>query len=422
MAEPSGPTRARLVDKMRANPQLMIFVLAAALLAMAQPMFDSPFNNYLEDTFRMGEAERGALETPREAPGLLVSLSLGLLAFLPEARVGVVATGIMAAGLMGLGFLGTERWAMYLFLIIQSTGMHLFMPIRSSLALALSPEGRKGQRQGQIGAVGAVAGIAGSLAVFALWRGAHLTYGQVFIAAGSIAALGTVALALLHPAVGSRRRPRLIVRRRYWLYYMLTVLYGARKQVFVTFGPWVLIRVYGQRPDVFAWLYLANFVLAIFINPWVGRLVDRLGERRVLMSEAVVLALVSAGYGFGDHLGLGGHVIWLLYACFVADQSIQAVGMARNTYLDKISELPEHVPSTISVGMSIDHVFSMLAAWAGGEYWHSRGRSGYRGVFVGSMLLAGVLYLCTSLIRIPPRAATPEPAAGGPPDVTVADP
>jgi len=396
----------RLRELWRRHPQLLIFLLATAFFGVSSPNFDIVFNNYLNDTFHLGEVARGDLEFPRELPGFLVAVSAGLLFFMAETRISALAALVTAAGMIGLGLFGESYTAMMVLMIAWSAGTHLSMPVQGSIGLSLSRENQEGRRLWQIGAVSGAAYVIGCGLVWWLLRHYPQAYHVTFIVGGVGYALAAVVLFLMDPSIGSRSRPKATFHRRYWLYYVLSVIFGARKQVFLTFGPWVLVKVYGQEASIFAVLLLIGGVSGIFLRPMLGWLIDRVGERAVLMADAVILIAICMGYGYGDRLGLGHHAtVHLLYVCFVLDQVVFATGMARSTYLRKIAVDPQHVASSLALGVSLDHATSMSIPRAGGRLWHAFGQYGYRYVFLAAAGISLVNLLFASLVRVPQKAA-----------------
>lgn len=412
MADPLN----RLRQLWTTHRQLMIFLIAVALFGIGSPFFETVFNNYLSDTFKLSHEARGNLEFPRELPGFLVAVSAGILFFMAETRIAALSGLIACLGMVGLALFGEHYWAMMAFMIAFSAGTHLSMPVRASITLSLSRESQEGRRLGQMGVVAGAASIAGALCVSLLMRKLGLSYRSVFAIGSGAFALAAGVLLLMHPTVGSRRRPKLTVHRRYWLFYLLCILFGARKQIMLTFAPWVLIKVYDQQAWVFAELWMVSSALGIFFRPLVGHCVDTLGERTVLMADAVLLALVCAGYGFGDHLGLGDKTIYLLYACYIGDNLLFAAGMARTTYLKKIAVSPQHVASSLALGISLDHATSMSVPSAGGKLWSAFGEAtGYRQVFMAATGIALLNFILSSLIRIPERGGREIESDGIPP-------
>jgi len=313
-----------------AHPQLVLFLLASGLLAAASGAFETTFNNYLDDTFRVTAAARGALEFPRELPGFLVALLAGALFFLPEARVGALAAAATGLGMIGLGLIGPSWPLMLTCMILWSTGMHVGMPIGSSLGMSLASAERRGRRVGQIGGVRTAATIIGCAFVWLTVDYWKQGYSLIFFFGGALALLAAVGFWRMKGIGVEGARPSLVVRKEYWLYYVLALLFGARKQLFITFGPWVLVRVFHQPASTFARLWIVAALIGIFFNPLLGRLIDRVGERTILVADALLLLLVCAGYGFADRLGLGGWEVYVLYACFIIDQLLFSVNMARH--------------------------------------------------------------------------------------------
>ena len=392
-----------------ARRNLFLFLAAIMLSGVAGGLYDTIFNNYLDHAFRIGADTRGNLEFPRELPGFLTALFAGMLFFVPETWIGVVSALAAGFGMLGMALWG-DRWGpMVGFMVLWSVGAHLSMPVRASLGLALATEGRQGRRLGQLGGAGIASSILGCGLVWLMFRRGGQPYRAAFVVGGVLAVSAAVFYALMRMPEAHLKRPQFVWRREYWLYYVLAVLFGARKQVFITFGPWVLIRIFHQPPQVFAQLGMAGAVIGMFLQPLIGRLIDRLGERRVLMADGCCLLAVCLGYGFSDRFPVA-LAVWLLYVCFVGDMVLFGVNMARSTYLSKIAVRKEDVAPTLSLEVSINHTVSMSVPALGGLAWI---RWGHTSVFLGAAVVAVLMIVCTSLIRIPrpPVGAMVRPAA-----------
>lgn len=149
-------------------------------------------------------------------------------------------------------------------------------------------------------------------------------------------------------------RMKFQLRREYNLYYWLTVLYGTRKQLFLTFAPWVLVTVFKQKTEILATLLTIGGVIGIFFKPMLGKAIDKLGERFILRTEAASLVFVCIGYGFSKSIFSETTAMFIVFACYILDQMLIAVSMARATYLQKIAVKPEDVTQTLTMGVSID--------------------------------------------------------------------
>ncbi|NLG84754.1 MAG: MFS transporter, partial [Firmicutes bacterium] len=168
----------------------------------------------------------------------------------------------------------------------------------------------------------------------------------------------------------------------------LNILWGARKQLFLTFAPWVLVKVYKQPPTTFATLILVASVAGVILQPMLGRAIDRFGERRILLWEAFCIVGICLGYALAGRV-FGGRALYVLFLCYGIDRFLMAVSMARATYLRKIVEDPADLMPTLSMGVSLDHFVSMTVPYLGGLLWT---RFGYPAVFLaGAAIAAGNL-------------------------------
>lgn len=383
--------------------ELVLFLVVVAALGMTGGIFETTFNNFLNDTFGISAQARGKLEFPRELPGFLVTLVGGMLFFLSEIRLGVVSALGIAVGIAGLALVGTDYALMIASMVIWSAGNHLMMPVTNTVALSLAPPNRRAAKLGQVGAIGMAATILGSLVV---WTGLqYLGFG--YRATFAIAAIGALVAAgfvsRLRPlSARSVQRPKFIWKRRYSLFYLLNAFSGARKQVFITFAPWVLVKIFGEPAPTIAKLWIVGSAIGIVFQPQLGKLIDRLGERMILMAGALVLIGVCIGYGFARELPLA-NPVRLVYVCFVLDHVLFATGIARATYLDKIAESKSDVHASLSLGVTIDHAVSMSLPALGGWVWVVYG---FPYVFLGAAVIGVFNLVAAGFVRVPGRTSS----------------
>lgn len=380
-----------------------LFLLASALLGITQSIDNSFFNNFLNDTFHLTISQRTLLEIPREFPGFAVVFVSTLLLFLGDVRVAAVANVLAAFGMIGMGFFSTELNVMVVWLLMYSMGQHLFMPISNSIAMNLSDHANMGRILGRINAANTLVFLIANLTFALIFRNIRVTYQTVYLI-GAIAFLGAAILLMLMTPHAPKNKPKgfkLILKKEYTLFYWLNILFGARKQVFITFAPWVLIKVFDQGVSTFALLGFFIAGLGIFFKPFVGHLIDKVGERFVLAGEATILIFVCLGYAFSksffEGIGRGELALYFIFACFILDQMLMAAGMARATYLKKIAVTPEDVSPTLAMGTTLDHILSMIVPFVGGFIWL---KLGYEYVFIGGAVIAVVNLLVTSRIKI----------------------
>lgn len=371
------------------------------MLGIVSGIFETSFNNYVHDAFNLSADSRGILEFPRELPGFLTALFAGLLFFVPETCIAGLSALAIGVGMLGLAWWGTDWTAMLCFMTLWSVGAHLVMPVRSSIGMNLAQAEGRGRRLGQIQGVSIAASIIGCLVVWITTR--YILpgggYVAIFSIGGSIALAAAAVLFAMRLPGAHLQRPKFVWNRRYWVYYVLSFLFGARKQIFITFGPWVLVKIFHQPVWIFAQLWIAASILGVLFQPALGRAIDRFGERIVLAADAILTFAVCIGYGAAHLLPHPTLAVGLLYACFVGDQLLFGTGLARDTYLAKIAARPEDVAPTLSLGITINHAVSMSIPAAGGILWM---KYGHGSVFIGAAGIALLMFLFAT--RIAPRS------------------
>lgn len=372
------------------NKQLFIYFGAISAIAIGTGIHDSIFNNFLADTFQLHADTRGWLEFPRELPGFLVVLMSGILCMLPITHIGVLACGVFATGMVGMSLMGTHLPTMIIMMTTASAGMHLVMPVNGTVVLALSDEHNRGRRMFQAAAVGTAGTVIGTGIILLFFKRAHPSYAAGFLGVACLVSVAACFYAMLRIPGLHQPRARLIVRRRFKLYYLLELLAGARKQIFLTFGPWVLIKVYGLPAASMAGLLLTAACIGIFFQPIAGAAVDRFGERAVMILDGVILFIVCLGYGYAQQVAPSPSAAqWLASACYILDQLLFSLSSARAVYISRMTRDHQELSATLSLGVSINHVASMTIPACAGLLWNG---FGYERVF----LAAAILALCCS--------------------------
>jgi len=388
----------------------VLFLLASAALGITQSVDTSFFNNFLNDYYHLTITQRTFLEIPREFPGFAVVFVTGLLFAFGDVRTAAVANLLGGLGALGLAFWSPEYLPMIGWLTVYSMGQHLFMPMSNSIGMNLAADGHMGRRLGQINSVNTAVFLVTSLVTAFLFRFIKIDYHLAFSFSAAAFFLSAVLILSMTPHSGKRIGKRFVLRKEYNVFYGLNILYGARKQIFITFGPWVLIKVFEQGVATFAILSFIIAGLGIVFKPLIGHLIDSVGERFILAGEAVSLIFICLGYAFTEgllaNLGLGRITLYVICALFVLDQMLASVSMARATYLKKIALSAEDVSPTLSMGITIDHMVSMFVPWLGGLVWTVLG---YQYVFICGAAIATLNLLLTtrmkSFSRLPDKEA-----------------
>lgn len=367
--------RKRLQELFR-GPMFRL-LLAVALMNAAGNLFSSVMPDYLHNVLRVGSEVRGALEFPRELPGFLQVFLLGLLAGVATSRAIVLSFFMGLAAFAGLSLGVVPFPAFIALMMLWSAGMHLYTPLRDALAMELAGPGRRGRILGDIGAFRSAGLILGTGLVWLTMKVLSTNYSGAYAAAGVCMLLGMFVSAGVKPppsegrrtSPGERKRRRLVFRKEYGLYYILAVLFGARKQIFLTFAPWLLVSDFGQKAPQLAVAMGVSAVLGLFSKPMFGNLIDRYGERTVLTGESVLVFILCLCYAAAPEALSAGAAVLVLYGLYVLDELLFSLSMARTTYLSRIALSPEDMVPTLGLGGTLDHVVSMLIPAAAGLLW-----------------------------------------------------
>jgi predicted MFS family arabinose efflux permease len=365
----------------------LLFICVVACVGFAQSLVDSTLNNFLNDRFALSNIQRTFIEMPREVPGLIVMFVSAALFFMCNRTLAVFAQLLAAAGVFMIGVCSFNYPVMLVWLFVYSMGQHIFLPLASDIGMELAHEGNMGKRLGQLQGAGNFAAIIGSLFVFIGFKYLNLTFTLTFAISGLCYLLGMFLMRSMKKNVPVPFSERFKFKKKYKLYYILSILFGSRKQIFLTFAPWVLVTVFMQKTEMIATLLAVGGAIGIGFKPLLGRAIDRLGERAILAGEAVILIFVCLGYGFAQRYLSPQAALLVVFSCYVADQLLMSVGMARATYLKKIAGDPKEVTSTLTAGVTIDHVFSITVALAGGLIWKA---FGYEYIFLLGAFIAAV--------------------------------
>lgn len=370
---------------------LRFFLFGVLFLGANSGILNSSFNNYLYDIFSLSSQERGFLEVPREFPGFLVFFVTSLFYFISMRNWAVIVALMSGIGILGIGVFSPTIVIMTLFMTLWSLGDHVFMTVEAAVGLELSSISQEGKRLGQISGARNLAAILGSFIVYLGFSQLKLSYSALYVIAFIFALLAAYNFSRmkLRPLL-AKPTVRFLYRKEYNLFYVLNILSGARKQIFLTFGPWVLISVFGTKPETIAILIIIASTLGVFFRQAFGNLTDKFGEGKMMKADAVILLIICLGYAFSVNR-------YFLYSLYIIDNLMFATRIARTTYLSKITKDKSDLAPTISLGITIDHVFSMTTPLLGGLLWV---KFGYSSVFLATMSVAVITYLVAARMNV----------------------
>ncbi|MDR2501544.1 MAG: MFS transporter [Treponema sp.] len=383
----------------RSGVKIRPFLGALILSGVAAGFYKGIQDNYLAELVRIDAFERGIVEFFREMPGLLVVFFLAWMYRFTESRIFKIGAALTACGLAGLFFTAPGKVSVVILMVVYSAGEHIIMPVRSSISLDLAHKDKGGASLGLTSALGHGGNIAGFILVSAVFFGfsrfgisrEHILPFKTVFAAAALLTAGAflVCLAMRDSGLKVKRR-RFYFAKKFFKFYMLEVFYGARKQIFLTFAPYVLILNYGAGAQVISLLLAISALCGFIASPFIGKLIDRAGYRFVMVTDTLILVAVCLFYGFSHRIFPQGIAFYAVCVNYVLDAVISVASMASSVYVRSIAASQEEMTATISTGISVNHVISILIALLGGLLWKS---VGIEALFLCSAFLG----LCNSL-------------------------
>ncbi|MDP4110295.1 MAG: MFS transporter, partial [Bacillota bacterium] len=376
----------------RSDRNFSLLLATGFLAGISSGITTTTFNNFLNDVYHLSEAMRGMVEFPRELPGALLVFIFAAFTFLSDVKLASLGMIFASLGMFGLGLLSPGFVPMLLWMVVLNLGTHIGMPLAPGIGMSLSKQEEYGARLGRYNAYCLSATIIGYLIVLLGFDFLSLSYTALFIIAGFCYLASAFTFMFMRlPVNTGRKKPRFVLKKKYTVFYLQSVTNGARKQIFLTFAPWVLIKIYHLGTPMFAVMGFVVAFLSIGTRTVVGRAIDRLGEKTVLSAEAILLIALCMGYAFASDIFPVGVAVVVTAACYIIDNSLSSVEMARSTYVRKIADDPSDVVPTLSTGTSFDHVVSMTIPFLGGLIWAA---TSYKMVFV----LASLIAVCNLLL------------------------
>ncbi|MCG8568927.1 MAG: MFS transporter [Spirochaetes bacterium] len=365
------------------NRELKLFFIILALTAFGLGLTNDVLSNYFKDAYQVTAYQRGLIEFPRELPGLLCIVVIAALTFLGDIKIAMIAQILSALGIAALGFFTPTFTVMLIFIFINSLGMHTFFPLQESIGLSLLKGQPVGKMMGLYKGVFTAFQLSAALIVFFGFKYGLFSFitetKLIFIIAGAIFIVIFVLLIVLDSFVKNteikHEQTSFIYRKEYNLYYILVILYGVQKQIMIVFGPWVLIDLLNKKADTIALLAVIGGLVGVFFIPAIGRWIDRFGIKKLLYADALsfigvylLYGFLSAGF-FQQTIALTGIPVLLAYLVFILDRMSSQMGIIRTVYLKSILIKNADLTPTLSLGISMDHVVSIICAYTGGIIW-----------------------------------------------------
>ena len=378
---------------------VFLLILMAFAMPMAFSVWTALLNNFVIEMAGFTGVEIGWLHSIREIPGLLAVGIIFVLLFVREqllALLSLILLGIAS----GLTAFFPQFGGIIILTFLASIGFHYFEAANQSLQLQWIDKKVAPQTLGWISAVGSFSSLVAYGTLVVTWKAFNLSFGFVYLTSGAITVLIAVLCLLFYPRFETPRVQinKVIIRKKYWLYYALQVMSGARRQIFLVFAAFMMVEKFSFQVHEVTILFLLNFIVSMLFAPIVGKAINLFGERWILIVEYVgltIIFLAYAGIYYFDWTVTVGIIL------FIANHLFFSMSFAIKTYFQKIAE-PYDIGSSVAVAFTINHIPAVFLPAVLGYIWIVEPS----GIFVMAALMA---LLSLILAFFVPR--NPEPGA-----------
>lgn len=364
------------------TPQGCLIILAAAMpLSFATWM--SLLNNFAIERAQFGGEEIGILQSLREVPGFLAFTAVFILLAMKERTLAFLSLIILGVGTALTGMYASVI-GLYVTTVIMSIGFHYYETMQMSLTLQWVSKEDTPKAMGRQISARSIASLVAYALIWVTLEFFELDYAWVYAIGGGLTVAIMIFVWVAFPEYQGpeEQHKTMILRKRYWLYYALTFMGGARRQIFVVFAGFLMVQKFGYDASTIVLLYLINHVFSIWLAPKIGGYISKWGERNTLIFEYVGLIIVFVGYALTENA-------WVAATLYVVDHMFFAFAIAQKSYFQKIAD-PKDIASTSGVSFSINHIAAVFIPALFGIYlWDA---------WPGYVFLAGAGMAVISLI------------------------
>jgi hypothetical protein len=356
----SPPAKAAVMEQVKNNPMYPYLVVLTVGSTIGLQAWTTLFNNFAVEVARLDGDGIGLIQSIREIPGFMALLAIFIIRLIPEHRLSAVSILLLGVGLGATGWFPSLT-GLAVTTVVMSFGFHYYETTNMSLTLQYFDKHASPWVFGKLRSISAASSIV--VGVFIFFMAGLLDFTRMYMVIGGM----IVAMALW----GFTRSPtrvetaaqhkKMIFRKRYWLFYFLTFMAGARRQIFIAFAVLLLVQKFGYSVQAVTFLFVVNNGINFFLSPHIGRAIIRFGERKVLSLEYGSLIVVFLSYAFTDSK-------WVAGGLYILDHIFFNFSIAINTYFQKVGD-PGDVAPSMAVGFTINHVAAVFLPAIGGYFW-----------------------------------------------------
>lgn len=334
---------------------VLTFAQASAFLG-----WGALYTNFAVEMAHLSGDQNGIVHSVRELPGLLSVGVIVLLYFMREVTLTSLAILTCGVGVIATGFFPSFE-GLILWTFILSTGFHYFEATNQSLTLQYFSLSEAPVIIGRLRAVNAAGSFFMGLAI--LFLAGTLSYQWLFGIAGSVALCAGAWALFQRPELDNLpvQRKGMVVRAKYWLFYVLTCLSGARRQIVNVFVAFLLVQRFDFTLREMSLLFLGSHLINWILNPYLGKIINEVGEKRLLFLKYLCVTGICVGYVFCAQA-------WVAAALYIFDQILFCFTISIRTFFQKIAD-PSDIAPSMAVGVTVNHIAAVLVPLVGGFLW-----------------------------------------------------
>ncbi|MEJ2222985.1 MAG: MFS transporter [Desulfobacterales bacterium] len=375
------------------NPMYLYLAVLTICSTIGLQAWLTLFNNFAVDIAKLDGNHIGVIQSVREIPGFLALLAVYVIMVIKEHRLSAFSVLILGLGLAVTGFLPTYP-GLILTTLVMSFGFHYYETTNMSLTLQYFDKNASPWVFGKQRSYAAASSIAVGLVIYILAY--FLSFGQIYLLLGGLIAAAAIWALKQKPAQREviPQRKKMILRKKYWLFYFLTFMAGARRQIFMAFAVLLMVQKFNYSVQEVTILFVINNIISYYLSPLIGKSIIHFGERRVLSLEYFSLVILFIAYALTTSR-------WVVAAIFILDQIFFNFSIAIRTYFQKVGD-PRDIAPSMAVGFTANHIAAVFLPALGGFLWVVD----YRIPFFGGAAMAAMSLMAVQKIRVPAQNVT----------------
>jgi hypothetical protein len=374
--------------EIKKNPMFLYLAVLTICSTIGLQAWLTLFNNFAVDIAGLHGNNIGVIQSLREVPGFLALLAVYVIMIIKEHRLSAVSVLFLGLGLAATGFFPSYP-GLISTTLVMSFGFHYYETTNMSLTLQYFDELSSPWVFGKQRSYAAASSIAVGLLIYGL--AFFLSFSQIYLLIGGL----IVAAALW----GFTQKPtkqtvipqhkKMIFRKKYWLFYFLTLMAGARRQIFMAFAVLLMVQKFHYSVQEVTILFVVNNAINYYLSPLIGKSIIRFGERKVLSLEYSSLVFIFMIYALTASK-------WVVAVLFILDHIFFNFAIAIRTYFQKVGD-PRDIAPSMAVGFTINHIAAVFLPAIGGFLWVVD----YRIPFFGGAVMAAISLIAVQKIRMP---------------------